>query len=414
MVIGACTAAALMLEVPDWARWTLLGLAIAVGASMGIIILVGPMARRLAGETAPLTAAERRQMTAPERVEAVNAARNTLIQAATGLVVVGGVVFTILGLRYTADSLETSRQAQLTADQGQITDRYTKAVEQLGSAKQDVRLGGIYALQRLAADSPRDRDTIRSVLAAYVRGHDLCTPPDRKSKLPKQCTARFDQALAKIPLTRPGADVLAALTIAPTLATARGHHSIVLRSAGRADFSEIRFPRTDLSHANLQDAYLPDADLRGGDLSDAHLEGVDLTKAHLEGVDLTGSLLGGADLGGADLRGADLGGADLGDVNLGGADLGGVNLIDAYLTGADLTDAYLTDAHLTGADLAGADLAGAYLTDAHLTGANLTGANLTAVELGFVDLTGANLRHVRGKTEKEIRAMAIVDAKTRF
>jgi len=39
--------------------------------------------------------------------------------------------------------------AELT-EQGQITDRYTKAVEQLGSDKLDVRIGGIYALERIA------------------------------------------------------------------------------------------------------------------------------------------------------------------------------------------------------------------------------------------------------------------------
>ncbi|MDF5758452.1 hypothetical protein [Spongiactinospora sp. TRM90649] len=127
----------------------------------------------------PLSAAERAQMTPTERIEAVNAARHTLVQAATGLVVIGGVVFTAQGLWYTAASLDPGRQAQSVAEQGQITDRYTKAVEQLGSAKTDVRLGGIYALQRPAADSPRDKDTIRQVLAASsaaTTAARTCTP----------------------------------------------------------------------------------------------------------------------------------------------------------------------------------------------------------------------------------------------
>ncbi|GAA4192289.1 hypothetical protein GCM10023074_11790 [Microbispora amethystogenes] len=131
----------------DWVRWTLAGLALAATASLTIAFLVGPAARYLSGERRPLTEIERTQMTASERVEALNAARHTLIQAATGLVVIGGVAFTALGLWYTARTVETARESQ-------ITDRYTKAVEQLGSTKQDVRLGGIYALQRLAADSP--------------------------------------------------------------------------------------------------------------------------------------------------------------------------------------------------------------------------------------------------------------------
>jgi hypothetical protein len=57
----------------------------------------------------------------------------------------------------------TTRTYRLT-QQGQITDRYSKAVEQLGDDKLDVRLGGIYALERIAIDSRRDHPTIVAVL----------------------------------------------------------------------------------------------------------------------------------------------------------------------------------------------------------------------------------------------------------
>ncbi|WP_182879796.1 pentapeptide repeat-containing protein [Microbispora sp. H10949] len=402
-VIGACSTAALVLQGPNWARWTLVGLALAGTASLGIAFMIGPLARRLAGETAPLTPAERRQMSVVERVEAVNAARSTLIQAATGLVVIGGVVFTVQGLRYTAESLKTSRQAQLTAEQGQITDRYTKAVEQLGSSKQDVRLGGIYALQRLTVDSPRDRETIRNVLAAYVRGHDTCTPQDRKGKPPEQCTAKTLSALAEIPIMRPGADVLAALTIAPALAA--GHSEGIPPSTGdgTTDFSQVRFPRTYLRGAYLRNANLSDANLRGADLSGAYLRDADLVNANLRGANLRGADLVKVNLGSAYLRGADLSGAHLRDAYVGGA-----NLRRADLSSADLRGA-LVQAYLSGADLSHADLRGAYLF-----GADLCEADLTKVRLTGAQLRGADLRFVRGMTEKEIRTVAVVDATTRF
>ena len=60
--------------------------------------------------------------------------------------------------------------AQLT-EQGQVTDRYTKAIEHLGSDKLDVRIGGIYALERIARDSARDHATVIEVLAAFLREH---------------------------------------------------------------------------------------------------------------------------------------------------------------------------------------------------------------------------------------------------
>jgi uncharacterized protein YjbI with pentapeptide repeats len=55
------------------------------------------------------------------------------------------------------------------ADARRITDLYTKAVDQLGSDKAPVRLGGLYALERLAQDNENQRQTIVNVMCAYLR-----------------------------------------------------------------------------------------------------------------------------------------------------------------------------------------------------------------------------------------------------
>ncbi len=56
------------------------------------------------------------------------------------------------------------------AREGQITDRFTRAVDQLGKKDQiEIRLGGIYALERIARDSQKDHWTVMEVLTAYVR-----------------------------------------------------------------------------------------------------------------------------------------------------------------------------------------------------------------------------------------------------
>lgn len=51
----------------------------------------------------------------------------------------------------------------------QVTELYAKSVEQLGSEKAPVRLGGMYALERLAQNMPSQRQTIVNVLCAYLR-----------------------------------------------------------------------------------------------------------------------------------------------------------------------------------------------------------------------------------------------------
>ena len=55
------------------------------------------------------------------------------------------------------------------ATERRITELYTKAVEQLGNDKAPVRLGGLYALERLAQDNPAHRQTIVNVICAYLR-----------------------------------------------------------------------------------------------------------------------------------------------------------------------------------------------------------------------------------------------------
>jgi hypothetical protein len=55
------------------------------------------------------------------------------------------------------------------ATERRITELYTKAVEQLGNDRAPVRLGGLYALERLAQDNEAHRQTIVNVICAYLR-----------------------------------------------------------------------------------------------------------------------------------------------------------------------------------------------------------------------------------------------------
>lgn len=150
------------------------------------------------------------------------------MRSAAGVVVIAGVVFTAAGLVYTSRTLRVT-------EEGQITDRYTKTIEQLGSDKPEVRMGGIYALERLMTDSSRDRRTVIDVLAAYVRTHAQDRPP------------------AGSPSLRLAVDVQAAFTV-----------------IGRNRFADLT-ETVDLASANLTGALLTGADLRGADLTGADL-----------------------------------------------------------------------------------------------------------------------------------------------
>jgi hypothetical protein len=210
---------------------------------------------------------------------------------------------------------ETDEQLRLARD-GQLTDRFTRAVDQLGNEDLYVRLGGIYALERIARDSEIDAPTIVEVLAAFIRGHSHHRPSRTYaagSTGPSTGLAGRDQDDADS-LLRRAADVQAALTVLGRRVPVPGS-------------------RPDLS---------------GSELAGAHLFSADLNLASLPNADLTE----------ADFMMVDLTQANLTSANLTRADLRDVSFVEAFFTYATLIGARLVDVDLTGADLAGADLAG--------------------------------------------------------
>jgi hypothetical protein len=66
-----------------------------------------------------------------------------LLTLGAGLFAAGALVFTAQNFVLTRRAVELSRRTLDLTEQGQVTDRYTKAIEQLGSEKPDVLIGGI-------------------------------------------------------------------------------------------------------------------------------------------------------------------------------------------------------------------------------------------------------------------------------
>jgi uncharacterized protein YjbI with pentapeptide repeats len=286
---------------------------------------------------------------------------------------VGGAIVVGTGLLYTARNYRLSRR-------GQVTDRFTIALERLGSSELYVRIGGVHALEHVMRDSADHYHDVIEVLTAFIRDR----APHRGRQLDRQLWMHpVTGSVPDLPLA-PTPDIQAALT-ALSHRPHRPERQII-------DLTGLHLAGAQLDGANLTRAWLDGADLTG-----AQLDGANLTLAWLDGADLTGARLDGANLTRAFLRGANLTLASLDGANLTGASLDrGVNLTDAFLRGANLTGAYLGDVDLTRAWLGDANLTGARLdrvdlSSARLDGARLDGVDLTGAWLGGVDLTGARL-----------------------
>ena len=293
-------------------------------------------------------------LTGTERLNELNRIRVALV-----LIVVAALVAAVAIYAFRT----FSRDRRVEHTERQLSERFMRAIDQLGHPALDVRLGGIYSLERLAQESPDDHAPIIEILAAFVREH---APWPVRADV----GAGDGDGHARGELrARPATDVQAAVTI------------LGRRTLGHDTEAPIGLP-----HTALAGAMLTGAQLEGALLSGANLEGADLFKANLRAADLEAANLRGAGLLLANLNdtvlwGANLESARLYGAALEGAALKGANLRAAGLTGANLKDAGLHSAVLSGADLTGANLEGAGLDGANLEGANLDGANLKGAVL---------------------------------
>jgi len=331
----------------DWIRAALRRPAVwlplaAIAAAGLLILLLGP---------ATWWATPAKHLYGKDKADTINATRQLLLAA------VGGFVLAI-GAGFTARTYFLTRR-------GQFADRYTKAISQLASDKLTERLGGIYALEHVMAESPRDHGTIVEVLAAFLREQTRqVATPDPKD-------------LARGLHPQPATDVQAALTVL----------------ARRPDRPGTR---VDLTAARLYGANLSGARLAGAVMNDVQLDGADLN-----GADLRRTAMAGASLQHAGLFKARLQGALLNQANLHAS-----TLYQAHLDDVSLYDGVLTGVNLDGASLKGAVLAGSDLTRARLDRADLSGTDLTTT-----DTQGARLTNVTGLTKAQLDS-AVVDSGT--
>jgi uncharacterized protein YjbI with pentapeptide repeats/membrane protein implicated in regulation of membrane protease activity len=349
----------------DWwrqKRWWIPVLLLVVGSL--VLVIVGPPA------VIRVSQPDIRTASAADQLKAENDLRGTLVTMLAGLAVAGGSIVAALNFANSRAGLaETQRQNRETSElqrRGQVTERFSRAIDQLGEAeKLDVRLGAIYALEQIARDSSELHWPIVEILTAFIRQH---TKTGAGGGQPEH---HQSPAASEVP-----ADIQAALTV-----------------LGRRNSDNDR-GKIDLTQADLQGARLSAANLQGADFGRANLQGALLIGANLQGALLIGANLQGAELDGANLQGAIAMGANFQGAELTQADLQGAMLAQAALQGAQLIEANLKNAalnetQLNDANLRGSNLQGAQLIRANLQRANLDRADLENAGLDRADLEGA-------------------------
>jgi Pentapeptide repeats (8 copies) len=254
-------------------------LLVGLGVSLVLIVVILAVWKIPQRQLAPLKAEiqrERNNLQPQERLRLEHDARKLEHGARTTLVQAFGGLALLLGVYLSAKSWWTTRE-------GQVTDRFTRAINQLGETgpeKLAIRLGGIYALERIARDSKRDHWTIMEVLTAYVRVNAPWKAEEQDSQ------------------PQLASDIRAILTVLGR--RTRTYHN---GEPHRLDLAHTDLCSADLAGTSLEGALLTGAHIEDATLMHTHLEGAILTNAHLKRAVLIGTCLDGADLTGANLEG---------------------------------------------------------------------------------------------------------------
>ena len=209
------------------------------------------------------------------------------------LALVGGPLLIWRVVTAHVQAMAARKQAE-TDREGFYTDVFTKAIEQLGATREvksyqeiddgkgsreavtttepnlEVRLGAIYALERIARDSERDHWPIMEVLCAYIRNTQNSGTPKIRPEDARGGNEEFSKWLYTV--TPPRVDVQAAISV------------IGRRDTIRVEYEKSRGLVLDLSKASLQKAEFKGGNFSNAHFFDSHLEWTFFDKAHLEGA----------------------------------------------------------------------------------------------------------------------------------
>jgi uncharacterized protein YjbI with pentapeptide repeats len=172
------------------------------------------------------------------------------------------------------DRRAAQRHTEDDASERRITELFTRAADQLGSDKHTVRLAGLYALERLAQSHPAHRQTIVSLLCAYLRT-PYAAPPARV----------FVQGIKRSTLRNMRIRSASLLSESARVATVTVHREAILEQDVRLSVQRI-----------LADHLRPDADVAGTPNSKYWPEEIslDLSGANLINFNLFGCVIHGA------------------------------------------------------------------------------------------------------------------------
>ena len=260
---------------------------------------------------------------------------------------VGLIIAGALGLRIAVWRSRVAEKQVETARRGFLNERYQKGAEMFGDSRLSVRLGGIYALRRLANEAPEEYHLeIVNLFSSFVRR------PGNFDGL--ELERVIDSQIASDPID--------------PLRLRQDVQDVMVAVCTRSDKGKALEERDRNFILDLSGAQLRGLNLRSSG-------SVDISGALMNRVDLNGVWLGGANLSKVICRR----GGDFGDTIFIGANLSGAVLSKSNLVGARFIGTNEQTTDMSGVDFSCSNLTNAKMWNTNLTGVQFRGANISGV-----------------------------------
>lgn len=208
--------------------------------------------------------------------------RNAVRVAGAQLVAAVGLLG---GLWFTARTFVLSRKTH-------FNERFTEAVEALGSESVSVRMGGVYSLWLLAREEPSYWELVELVLAGLLRERASIPPIGQRSG-EVQAAVRV---IGERP-TRPAALELTDLSLQGVdFSRSKNYRNVLfdrslLKEANftDADLNDATFERSDLEGCIFNKAHLINASLSGASAVNASFHDAEVSRLYVEGASFFGA-----------------------------------------------------------------------------------------------------------------------------
>ncbi|MGC1496489.1 MAG: pentapeptide repeat-containing protein [Sulfitobacter sp.] len=328
-----------------------------------------------------------------------------------------GIIVAMTGAPFVVWRAVVAQKQVNVAEQGMITDRINKAVEGLGAEKLvknkssettepnlEVRIGAIYALERIARDSPRDHIPISQIFCAYIRHNNASLGQKTRADVQIAVDVISRRSLEMLNYER---DHNYQLDLSGCQFRGMTINSAIFENA---DFSETVWAGCSLSNSNFTNAKLENCHFIESKIEDSIFHGAEMSGFKIEGCTLERNSFKKGTLNGMQVISSTFVSVSFNSSDLHNAYFAETSLSRCVFRDSDFYNLHLQNSHVFRGDFRGLQIKGLRLEGrSEFENCNFLGAGLRTIDLSRYegmerDFHGAYLHNCKHKTPEETHA----------